>query len=42
MSEQTQAPMTNLTCSRCVYVMTARTIAEGFPRRPDGLDVDAV
>ena len=37
MSEQTQPPMTNLTCSRCSYVMTARTIAEGFPpRRPDG------
>ncbi len=31
MSEQTQAPMTNLTCSRCGYVMTGRTIGEGFP-----------
>jgi len=31
MSEQTQPPRNNLTCSRCSYVMTERTIAEGFP-----------
>ncbi len=41
MSEQTQAPTTNLTCSRCGYVMTARTIARASSRRPDGLDVGA-